>query len=454
MRVAESSIWASAPKSTGLDKIPQLLRQDLGMPEWVLRNLVSGDCFITGNDIRDFHDVVVLTRMSRIGCALQWATRFVPEIKRDSAGGLALRKLDNPDVYFAVRGRILVLSPSREAITRALTLAPKDALPVDVLAREAEQSGQSDLSGVVEFSETDPMGDVFSNLEFTLSVDPTAVRAQSRGTLRDAWIERGGDLLAGLSPKQLLKPPDGWCQVSGDFGKPLRDVLFFLARNIPQLQPLEAQWQQWESLPLTADNAASSIAPVLARVLGPSGPGWTLSLVGADMNEIFPVPLLAGTFGAEQMTDESLAALLPPLPPAAKPWDSIPRFDQERKVMLVPMIGGPSMQPTFGLRDKLLVASSSQTVAEGLLASPETAKTLQDAGNLYMRITPLPIVQTVDKLATMLGQYDLLKGETPESAREKLKQWATTAEKIQDISVLLGCEGARLMVDFGMSCKP
>ncbi len=92
-RVVQAPLWASVPGATLFNPIRELLENDFGFPEWMLRNFVGGDVIVTGNDMDRMSDLLFITKMTTVGCVIQRINRLHPGVIGDSAGGLKLRKL-------------------------------------------------------------------------------------------------------------------------------------------------------------------------------------------------------------------------------------------------------------------------------------------------------------------------------------------------------------------------
>ena len=84
--LAESAVWDTLPPESGSGKITQALRGELGLPEWMARNIIVDDCYISGNDLRDFSDVLCVTKMTRIGTLVEQLHWVTSRIRRDTAG--------------------------------------------------------------------------------------------------------------------------------------------------------------------------------------------------------------------------------------------------------------------------------------------------------------------------------------------------------------------------------
>ena len=337
-KVAGSTVWRGLPASLGLDVVPTRLNQDLGLPQWVLNNLIGPVCHLSGNDLAEFDDVLLVTRMSRIGCLVEKLHWLAPSVERDHAGGLNLRYLASARLYYAVRGRALAVSPSREALIRALTLRAEEACDPNVLADGAQAFGAEDLRGAVTFGEAAPgepdasalgrLGRVFSSLRFAVRVDPVEAEVRCRGTLRPEWADRLEGLLADASPRELGLPPPGLVMVSADFGKPAREVWDGVLGLFEYPTAWSGRWDNWAAPAAGADSPGAALGRFVTHVVGPAGPGIRLSWCGMDLNEMAPMPLVAGTFDATFGGIGALLGALPP-PPDDASWVSASRTSSE-----------------------------------------------------------------------------------------------------------------------------
>jgi hypothetical protein len=435
------------------DRLLKPLQTDGGMPEWVLNNLIRQQLYVLGNDLSGFSDVLALTKMSRIGCLLERLHPFMRGIDNDYAGGLRLRKLIDGAGYYAVRGRVLLFSPSRDVLIRALTLAD-DATIDPVTMANLTRSGTEDLRGVVLLDPADPLGATFQSIAFAVRIDDAMAHTRFRGIFRSAWRDRFGPLVQGVSPRKLLAPPVGVIEMSADFGKPLKDVWTGLgqALNVPFMQP--AQWQLWEQ---PRPGQETAIAPLITAALGPLGPGLRLSCVGVDLNEIVPMPELVATLDADPGAVQALVKAIPPLPPAAAglmEWDTFPRVTPEGNVVYLPMMGGPSLEPTAAAYGNSLLVSSSRTVAQQLLAAPPKFAELPEPANLYMRVTPGPCVHDVVEAGRLLTETNFLRGYTRESFDQAAAVCQASADLVREMTLSASFSAEGIDAELRIVCNP
>ncbi len=448
--LAQSAVWRALPPSIGANGIPALLTSSTGLPEWVLNNLIGGPCYITGQDIVAFRDVVIITRMTMIGKQLERLSAFASAIENDPAGGLRLRHVRGTSVYFAVRGRLFLLSRSRDALIRSLTLRPEDVVSDDPLLTQTAKSGTEHVRGMVILSPDDPLGKHIRSLRFALRIDAAAAHLRCRVKLDESLEASLSPLLTDLGPKPLIAPPDGMIGLSANLGHPIKDVWASLAPALPY--PIFAA-QQWEAWQTVSPGRQPGWLHMLTGLLGLAGPGFALSVSGVDQNEMLPLPLLVGLFEAPNDAIQKAAASWPPLPDTAKPWDSIPRYETDHKWIRLPLIGGPSLEPVAApYGDAHLLFSSSRTVAEAMLTQPQPPQPLATPGNLCLQIKPLDCVQALADAGQQLADSNLLRGYAPDSFRADAARWIEQAQNVRSLSFLLTRDNGELAAQADLFC--
>ncbi|MBX7256887.1 MAG: hypothetical protein K1Y02_11045 [Candidatus Hydrogenedentes bacterium] len=449
-RIVQSRVWNSVPPSFGLAKAIEPIQRNAGPPEWVLNNLIRGQLYLLGNDISSFSDVIGLTKMSRIGSLIERLHWFMPGIESDYAGGLRLRKMTQSGMYYAVRGRILLFSPSRDELIRALTLTKEAAIDESTLS-DLTRSGTEDLRGVVLLHPDDPLGSTFQSLAFAMRIDESSAHTKFRGIFNAAARERFANLVQGVSPRTLTAPPEGIVQVSLDFGKPLKEVWIEAGHAFDSPFFNASKWQTWEE---TKPGETPGLPQLATALFGPMGPGIRLSCVGIDSNEMMPAPLLAATLDAQVAALPELFKAIPPPPPGTMPWDMYPRVDSATNVVRLPLLGGPSIEPTVAVYGDDVLVSSSRTVAESLLKNPATAAPLPEKGNVYARITPRPCVEQLVEAGRQFLAFNGLRGYTNESFEQAAAEWTASAAGVQEITALASFGNDYIDAEFKLMCVP
>ncbi|HNV22475.1 MAG TPA: hypothetical protein PKM22_12530 [Candidatus Hydrogenedentes bacterium] len=453
--LAESAVWDTLPPESGSGKITQALRGELGLPEWMARNIIVDDCYISGNDLRDFSDVLCVTKMTRIGTLVEQLHWVTSRIRRDTAGGLGLRHVPNAGMFYAVRGRILLISPSRDALVNALTLQDGNRLTEAAFNEIFEEVAGEDIGGTVTFALDDPFGESLEDVRFCLRIDATQAHLNWNARLRAEQRDRLAPLAAGVSPNTLLVPPPGLVAVSGNLNKPLVEVWRALGAAFGSGDEAglfsESRLTLWETWP---EEGPPCVPQLIASVLGPLGPGWRIALQEVDLNEWFPVPVFAGTFDLPQGDASGFLGSLPSAPDNALAWESYPRYDAAAGTLRIPMIAGPSLEPIAAPYGEALLVCSSAPVATDVLAAEPALRPLEQPGNLYVRLQPSACARTITDTLELLVRENILKEKAAQDFHSAFDTWLYGAQRVSEAAGLIAYEDGRLTADLVVICAP
>ncbi|NUM56022.1 MAG: hypothetical protein HUU46_20475 [Candidatus Hydrogenedentes bacterium] len=427
-RITASDVWNTWPDAASRDALLRKLRQDPGVPRWVLNNLLTQRLYLTGGDVRTFSDALAITHMSRIGTLLERLLVFGSGITGDYAGGLRMRHIEKSGIYYAVRGRILILSANRDVLVHSLTLQPGAALD-DVERDNLLTEGAEDVRGTVQLAEDDPLGDAFESIAFAVRIDNDRAYAKCHATIRESARARFGPLLNGANPYALATPIPGMVEVSANFGKPVREVWASLGEALESSWLNASQWQAWEA---PSADGAPRVAQTITSMLGPLGPSIRLSCTGFDQNEMVPVPILVGTLQVPAGAIPNLGALPPP-PTGANPWDIYPRYNADKKLASVPLVGGPSLEPAALLAGRDLVFGTSRTAVEGFTQQGPATGELGEQANLFARVYPEPLVREGAAALRQLAEVGMLKGYDLGSFDTAARGWITSAARVKEV---------------------
>ena len=447
-QLAESQLWGALPPALGLSEIRDQLTGDLGVPEWALRNLVPGDCHFVGSDLTTFDDVLLVTHTTRVGCLLTRVGRFLPAVTRDRAGGLNLWHVPSAGLYYAARGRVLVVGRSRDALIRVLTLRAEDASAADDPALRAPE-GQllDDISGHLLIPSDHALGDVAQSVSFVFRVGANDATFKCRGALTPAWQERLSGMLDHSRAGTLVAPPEGMLEIALDFGMTVEELWPAVGVAVGQAEAMDALWQTWSTAPA---EGGSMLSHALVDLLGPLGPGIGVSWSGVDLNEILPAPELVATFeAAPDPLSEALAALPAP-PPGAQPWDTYLRYDADKNRLTLPMLGGPAIEPTAGVYGNALLVSSSAVRAGELLSESPTPRKLSSQGNLYVRVDPRRCVGTITDVAALLAEAHLLNEDSQDAFEQRARPWIEGVSGIDEITAMFAADEGHLSLELSV----
>lgn len=439
--LSDSPLWSLLPEKWSFPAQVKGLGDNVDMPDWLFQNLAGNLCHISGNDMAHFSDAIVICEMTRVGKLVEGAHWFFPKvIANDVAGGLRLRDVLNGTLYYTVRGRLLLMSTSRDALIHRLILRPAERISAEQTNELLKDTGASSLRGLITPRSADTASTVLNWAGFAGVADKQGAHFKFRITLAPPTYERYAELLEGASPAPLMLPPEAILEVSANFNKPLGTVLQ-IVRNL---------WTHQ-----TAGNVGSpenpnglpDITKQLEPFLQMLGPGFRIGWYGIDLNEMFPVPEIAGYFDADPIALEGLFQMIPPLPPNAHPWDPILQYDKDTRRARLPLIGGPSLEPTFVIHGNGLVASTSAPLADRLLALPASQNEPSKSGNLFIRLRPKACYNTLIPVGELLAEQGLLKNVTTESFRDIAEKWKKKTDPVEEIALMLQVDGTTITGD-------
>ncbi len=426
-RIVASPLWSALPEDARLAQLPELLMQNFGMPEWVLNNLVRERIYVTANDLDDFSDVICISRMTRLGALFERSFRLVGWVDYDSSGGLALRRLPEEGIYYAVRGRVLVASPSRDTLIEALTLPEASAITETDLAALG-QPGPEDVQGIYVLDTESLMGRNFAHVGFAVKVVADETRLDLRAVPHDGAPRLFRELINDASPRELAEPPPGLAALSLDFGRPASAVWKAALAAAgqggwpSQIDDMmtEAEVSNWEA-----------VRDLLVNLTGDQGPGVRVALAGIETDEFIPMPELAFTFDADRGEIAKRLADVSTLAPVGETWAMWPRYEAAIQRLYIPMAGGPALEPTAGLYGNGLLVATSRRVGDDLLGRAYERRPAKKTGNLYLRLNPQAFVEQCVEAGRLLAEDGLLRGYNTETFDDRAARWQRAAAAVE-----------------------
>lgn len=446
-KMAASRIWEALPEAVDTEGVLKLLNQELSLPEWIVNNLIGAQCHFSGNELQGLDDALFVTRMTPVGTLLERLQFLFPGIESDKAGGLHVRKLVGAGLYYAVRGRILIASPSRRALINALTLAEEEQSEPGAVAAALAAAGSEDVSGTIRLDGDEALGQVFHSISFAVQLEPDRGSLKFRGAFRPEWERRLSAVMDKPPPQRLARPLDGPVMISIDAGLTVKELWAMLGEVFTDLPISEMQWLEWEEA-----GEEGTAARVLTALLGPAGPAMRATWRGMDLNEMVPVPELLVLLEDDGNTLSRAMEILPQPPQGPAFIDPYPYYDAETNRVSVPTIGGPSMETTLGRMGSALLVSSSRSAAEAYLSAPSETVYLPDTGNIYVCIKPMACVDAVAGTGALLAENGLLKGHSPQSFERKVLEWQEKAARIREITGFATLGDGQLEGEFHVLC--
>lgn len=444
-----SRVWGAFPTPV-VNEWRDRLSWEPSVPSWLLRHVLREQLVVTSASLDRGGDALITARMSRLGALITRMLPLLPQVERDHAGGLGLLRLDNPELYLAVRGRVLLASFSRDTLIRALTLTTGDTMDRRLYEDLAQGAGGS-VRGALTLDPDDLLGSGFKSVQFALEVNAERASLASRFQIRDSARARFGPLLNGVTPQTLQPPPDGAVEISLDVGKPVREIWPSLGQALQIDWLSAAQWQEWERLDPPRRGARPDTAHLLTDLLGPLGPGVRLSCTKIDPNELIPFPRLAGTIDADAPALRTKLAGWPEPPPEAGPRDSFPRVDAEAGLMFLPVPGSPSIEPVGKIENSMFWIATDRATLEDAIKAGKSNRDLPQA-NLYVRVVPKLIINDLIESARLLAESGLLNGHTPASFEETAATWSRAAQTLREAELAVSVKQDVIELTLTLDC--
>ncbi len=424
-RVASSRVWDGVPQSL-VASAPAAIADKRGLPDWIIGNLIGGTAIVVADDVASWSDAVFISRMSRAGCVIERVMRFRPASRGDWAGGLRLRYWEPGKLYFAVRGRTLLASPSRGALVDALTLTPERRVPPKAVAAALSDTGSEDARGTWTLSPDSGAGRVIEEIRFAARVDEGEATVKLRAKFRPEIAEALAPYWGDMKPAELPAAFDGPLAISANLGGTVEETWRALSEVVDAPWLTAEQWQAWRR-----EGDGRSSAALLTGVLGPMGPGLRVTWQGIDLEEMSPVPALVGSLEGKR-EDASVLLDWLPKPGLGSVAEARVTFDGETGTLEAPLMSGPGMTPLGRWDGDALYFSTSAAAAPGFIESGRT-RTLPAGGpaNLYARMDPAACVQMIVRAGRDLAASGLLRDRTPESFERDAAAWTERAAALE-----------------------
>lgn len=447
-KAADSPLWNVGLLPEKYRDIPGWLRNNFGLPDWVLNNLVPDVCYVSGKDLSEFTDLLVVTRMSRIGCLLERYHGFVDGIEDEYAGGLFLRKMTDIDAYYAVRGRTLVFSPSRAALIEALTLGESGA--VETLEGAIAVEG-GDVQGRIQFAGDDPLGLYFERTEFGLNFAPTSIHFSSQILVRPAWRAQL-DALASGAGKALSVPAKGCIVLAGDLNTPLPAV--WSAVDGLSGGALSGSMRDWIAVGAPDHRMDALSTAYLEGLRASLGTAFALQCVSFDSNGIVPLPELELYLETRGALAGAALDQVPVLEKGNAPVDWAPCLEPETGIVRFPIGWGSIVEPALlpdagGLR----IALHPEHLRH-LLAAPAPVEPTAESGHLFLRVRPADTLALVREGGAVYAGAGLVRGQTAESFDASMLQLQDGMRQVVEVRATAEYDAGAVRLDIVVELEP
>lgn len=424
------------PSGTAAGQYKAMLTRDLPLPGWLLNNLSSGLFHISMEDSSQQDEVLFITRMTRIGLLTEKIFAYSGKVGKERADGLNLKKVKEADLYYSVRNRFLLLSPSRDTLIRALTLPATEAIAQQKFLDGAQRAQEADVYCRLAGGILSSMPDLFSDISLALRLNQPVPRISVQGAFSEASKVKYAPLLQDATREDALDTPlDGIASLAFNLGKPLPEWCGTLSR----IEEGAAGFNDWFSLPEALPEEAGPteiLQYLLATLFHSSGERLRLAWFGFDEKEVLPAPILAGTL--EARTDALHAAydLVPEATLSRDMIDLYPHIDFEDLLVTLPFMGGENLTPSMSLYPQGVLFSSSEGLVRELIQWEQISTKMAKKANLYFHLRPAQAWDALVPSLAELAAAGLLRDHDEASFLELAEGWKQQISPLREIAFL------------------
>jgi hypothetical protein len=445
-RFQDTAAWFALSDQWKSHPFPELLKTPVNLPEWAQRNLIGQFVFISGKDARTFSDAVYITKLSPVGSVLERMLRWTNGNESDPAGGLNMRRIESYDLFYAIRGRIALLSTSRRALVHTLTLSKEERISPELWNDSILQLGGEELKGTLQLEPDTQLGQYVSAVGFALQLKTDEGFLKLILPCTDSFYEEFGPNIQNADTPALLSPLDGPIQLSTNLNTDV-EHLWNIGSRFAGV-PNDDSWQNW-----LAQTEPKSSSAFLAQTLETAGPALALTWHGYDMSEITPAPQLTIITESNTTPDAGLPDV-ESIQTALKPVQI--QFNQDKNWFEAIAIGGPARTTVVKQADsgRHLLVSTSRPLAEELWTNDTPANYLEQPANLFVLITPQEALARYEEFGNALAKDGLLKGYTAEEFRSHIQELYEKTARIHQLQVSAHHHNGTVEADIVLNPSP
>ena len=128
--LVNSPIWNFLDENPEINEVRKILAGERGIPVWVIKHLICDFLFFSAEDFSNANSYLVIIKLSRLGCVLENLYSVFGDVEYDWAGGIGLYHSKPLGICHTRKGRIVILSPSRDQVIKAVTKTPNEKSPL------------------------------------------------------------------------------------------------------------------------------------------------------------------------------------------------------------------------------------------------------------------------------------------------------------------------------------
>ncbi len=389
--LVNSQVWKFLDDKPELVKIKKFFAGQQGIPVWVVKHLICDFLYFSAEDFGNVNSYLVIIKLSRLGCVLETLySHFWGGVEYDWAGGIGIYHSGTIGICHTRKGRVVILSPSRENVIKAVTKSQteKTSLPVRL-------SERGNYEGIEAYGRWKPSfsikGIEISDSSFSFSLTNTEIYLNAEVKLDytkadEPWVA----LLSELIPGQLKH----------DNSEPL---LFISAyTNIPWSTWINALDSSSASLDIQENtlNYNMQLTQLLREVLKVFENNFSVWVDSFYTDEIVPfIPRFAigGKVSNSQGNKEALERIFN-TPVIFLGEQQKFRPGKHSGECILSLLGSSQADITFSLNEDNFIISNADELkqwAYQLLSRDDNTPTVQ--GNILLKLKPNKLAENISK---------------------------------------------------------
>ncbi|MCX8066191.1 MAG: hypothetical protein N3G21_13660 [Candidatus Hydrogenedentes bacterium] len=382
----KSSIWQFVDGNVELEQVRRFLSGEQGIPLWVTKHLICDFFYLSADELTDPKTYLVIIKLSRLGCVIEYLYTLLGNVEYDWAGGIDLYYSSSLGVCHTRKGRLVILSSSRDNIIKVVTKSKKEktALPERVSKRD-------NFMGIEAWGSMKPRyemnGVELSGLKFSIDISESEIFTDGildlKYKIEEPWTLLFGELNPGkLRNSQIETPFFLGCYTN----VPLRTWINAIEASKADLELLEPK-----------KGEVIEITEVIKEIIRVFNDEFYISIDSFYFDEIVPfIPKVAfgGSIIREQWNLVSQRVFNLPVLFQGEPQ----RFMSTNKVdeYRLPLIGSSEADWIFSCEGDTLVVGNSVEVREWLSTLLNNTSNWE-TGNIILKIKPGLIIENVSK---------------------------------------------------------
>ncbi|MGC9054885.1 MAG: hypothetical protein ACP5KS_13500 [Candidatus Hydrogenedens sp.] len=427
-----SPLWELAEPSSMILEVKKLLSDQQRIPLWVIKHLIYDFFYFSVNDLKTFEDALLIVRLSCIGCVIEKLYSWTQPIEVDWAGGLNLRYLPEQKLYYARKGRVLLLSPNRETLVQSIT-QKGDKKTETVITAELMRNQERHLAWGTFTPQHEDFQGLFSQIYFYLALtrDQLGLKCETQITpdMETPWTI----LLSEVVSSPLQEPVDTLFSCSINTGVPIKTWLRAF-ETIPKASliqpftnPTEIPFADW----------LKSFSPFVNNE-------FYIAVDSFYTDEIIPfIPrycVIAKT--NPNMCEDIVQAIIDPTIIVLGEKNKALSFPNSNEY-IVPLIGSSQTDLHIQCAEDSLLFANNRELQNQIIEHIKNKNTLSEGNySLILQVKPEKLITEINNAVAVLMESNVLQFQNP----EKINDLFNKIKLFKKIKITISLNKGRLKI--------